>query len=171
MAISSSRNANPRIAGFGATTSHVLDWAKFARRIRENYFTRVQVNVLQSFVLAGKLEKISIRVKLLWQRWQRLFCSRFRLRKPFSQLITYFRSSYIRLNYIFIAWNRKLLQAHRSIQATVTILENLHIILEKTPREDVRREVLPVLYKAFESNSIQIQVIFCCNLLLGYCYE
>ncbi|XP_065213701.1 SCY1-like protein 2 isoform X4 [Planococcus citri] len=52
---------------------------------------------------------------------------------------------------------RKLLQAHRSIQATVTILENLHIILEKTPRDDIRREVLPVLYKAFESNSIQIQ--------------
>lgn len=46
----------------------------------------------------------------------------------------------------------------KSIQATVTLLENLHIILEKTPREDIRTDVLPLLFNAFESNTIQIQV-------------
>lgn len=46
----------------------------------------------------------------------------------------------------------------KSIQATVTLLENLHVILEKTPREDIRSEVLPMLYNAFESATIQVQV-------------
>lgn len=46
----------------------------------------------------------------------------------------------------------------KSIQATVTLLENLHIILEKTPREDIRTDVLPLLFNSFESNTIQIQV-------------
>ncbi|KAG8278351.1 hypothetical protein J6590_021244 [Homalodisca vitripennis] len=45
----------------------------------------------------------------------------------------------------------------KSIQATVTLLENLHIILEKTPRDDIRTEVLPMLYNAFESTTIQVQ--------------
>lgn len=46
----------------------------------------------------------------------------------------------------------------KSIQATVTLLENLHVILEKTPREDIRTEVLPLLFNSFESSTIQIQV-------------
>lgn len=46
----------------------------------------------------------------------------------------------------------------KSIQATVTLLENLHVILEKTPRDDIRSEVLPMLYNAFESATIQVQV-------------
>ncbi|CAO1315978.1 unnamed protein product [Diamesa hyperborea] len=45
----------------------------------------------------------------------------------------------------------------KSIQATVTLLENLHVILEKTPREDIRTEVLPLLFNSFESSTIQIQ--------------
>ncbi|XP_063239604.1 SCY1-like protein 2 [Bacillus rossius redtenbacheri] len=45
----------------------------------------------------------------------------------------------------------------KSIQATVTLLENLHVILEKTPRDDVRSEVLPMLYNAFESSTTQVQ--------------
>lgn len=48
--------------------------------------------------------------------------------------------------------------APKSIQATVTLLENLHVILEKTPREDIRTDVLPLLFNSFESNTIQIQV-------------
>lgn len=50
--------------------------------------------------------------------------------------------------------------APKSIQATVTILENLHVILEKTPRDDIRSEVLPLLFNAFESTTIQVQVSF-----------
>lgn len=53
---------------------------------------------------------------------------------------------------------RSVFAAPKSIQATVTLLENLHIILEKTPPEDVRTEVLPMLFNAFESSTLQVQV-------------
>lgn len=46
----------------------------------------------------------------------------------------------------------------KSIQATVTILENLHVILEKTVRDDIRSEILPFLFNAFESTTVQVQV-------------
>lgn len=46
----------------------------------------------------------------------------------------------------------------KTIQASVTILENLHVILEKTPRDDINTEVLPLLFNAFESTTIQVQV-------------
>lgn len=39
----------------------------------------------------------------------------------------------------------------------MTLLENLHIILEKTPQNDIRSEVLPLLFNSFESNTMQIQ--------------
>ncbi|XP_017768256.1 PREDICTED: SCY1-like protein 2 [Nicrophorus vespilloides] len=51
---------------------------------------------------------------------------------------------------------RDVFSARKSVQATVTLLEHLHIILEKTPRDDIRTEVLPMLYNAFES-PIQVQ--------------
>lgn len=47
--------------------------------------------------------------------------------------------------------------APKSIQATVTILENLHVILEKTPMDDIRAEILPLLFNAFDSMTIQVQ--------------
>ncbi|KAG5885661.1 hypothetical protein JTB14_037510 [Gonioctena quinquepunctata] len=52
---------------------------------------------------------------------------------------------------------RGVFSAPKTVQATVTLLENLHIILDKTPREEIRTEVLPMLYKAFESTTIQVQ--------------
>ncbi|XP_024936571.1 SCY1-like protein 2 isoform X2 [Cephus cinctus] len=52
---------------------------------------------------------------------------------------------------------KAVLSTPKSIQATVILLENLHLILEKTPRDDIRSEVLPVLYSAFESSTIQVQ--------------
>lgn len=56
-------------------------------------------------------------------------------------------------------WSGSLLfMSPKSIQASVTILENLHVILEKTPRDDIRTEVLPLLFNAFESTTIQVQV-------------
>lgn len=54
---------------------------------------------------------------------------------------------------------RSVFAAPKTIQATVTLLENLHVILEKTPRDDIRSEVLPLLFNAFES-TIQVQVSF-----------
>ncbi|XP_037077025.1 SCY1-like protein 2 [Pollicipes pollicipes] len=45
----------------------------------------------------------------------------------------------------------------KSIQASVTLLENLHIILEKTPKDEIQSDVMPILYSALESNTAQIQ--------------
>ncbi|XP_071054060.1 SCY1-like protein 2 isoform X2 [Onthophagus taurus] len=52
---------------------------------------------------------------------------------------------------------RNVFSTPKTVQASVTLLENLHLILEKTPRDDFRTEVLPMLYNAFESNTIQVQ--------------
>lgn len=56
-----------------------------------------------------------------------------------------------------ISITRMVFASPKSIQATVTLLENLHIILEKTPQSDIRSEVLPLLFNSFESNTMQIQ--------------
>ncbi|XP_055384168.1 SCY1-like protein 2 [Condylostylus longicornis] len=45
----------------------------------------------------------------------------------------------------------------KSIQASVTILENLHVILEKTSQDDIKTDILPLLFNALESNTIQVQ--------------
>ncbi|EEB16558.1 conserved hypothetical protein [Pediculus humanus corporis] len=58
---------------------------------------------------------------------------------------------------IILPYFRTVFSIPKSIQATVTLLENLHVILEKTPRDDIRSEVLPMLYNAFESATIQVQ--------------
>lgn len=42
---------------------------------------------------------------------------------------------------IFFGVHRMVLSSPKSIQATVTLLENLHVILEKTPQNDIRSEV------------------------------
>ncbi|XP_046472921.1 SCY1-like protein 2 [Neodiprion pinetum] len=52
---------------------------------------------------------------------------------------------------------RAVFSTPKSIQATVILLENLHLILEKTPRDDIRSEVLPMLYASFESTTTQVQ--------------
>ncbi|XP_032668175.1 SCY1-like protein 2 isoform X1 [Odontomachus brunneus] len=44
----------------------------------------------------------------------------------------------------------------KSIQGTVTLLENLHLILKKTPQE-YEREVLSMLYTSFENTNIQVK--------------
>lgn len=46
----------------------------------------------------------------------------------------------------------------KSIQATVTLLENLHLIIEKTAPGDVTTDIIPMLFFAFESSTIQVQV-------------
>ena len=53
---------------------------------------------------------------------------------------------------------RGLFSAPKTVQATVTILENLHVILQKTSREDIRAEILTFLFNSFESTTIQVQV-------------
>ncbi|GIY82531.1 uncharacterized protein CEXT_630661 [Caerostris extrusa] len=48
----------------------------------------------------------------------------------------------------------------KSVQATVTLLENMDIIMKKTPKSDLKSEVLPMLYTAFDSSTPQIQVSY-----------
>ncbi|TMW42002.1 hypothetical protein DOY81_012918, partial [Sarcophaga bullata] len=50
-----------------------------------------------------------------------------------------------------------ILNGPKSIQATVTLLENLHLIIEKTPTEDVTTDIMPMLFASFESSTIQVQ--------------
>ncbi|XP_034174802.1 SCY1-like protein bma isoform X1 [Osmia lignaria lignaria] len=52
---------------------------------------------------------------------------------------------------------RSLFSSRKSVQGTVTLLENLHLILKKTSREYVETEVLPMLYASFENSVIQVQ--------------
>lgn len=54
--------------------------------------------------------------------------------------------------------SRGVLSAPKSIQATVTLLENLHIVLEKSVTEEMRLDILPLLFTSFDSNTIQVQV-------------
>ncbi|GBM37954.1 hypothetical protein AVEN_46257-1 [Araneus ventricosus] len=52
----------------------------------------------------------------------------------------------------------------KSVQATVTLLENMDIIMKKTPKSDLKSEVLPMLYNAFDSTTPQIQEACFANL-------
>ncbi|XP_076230224.1 SCY1-like protein bma isoform X2 [Nomia melanderi] len=52
---------------------------------------------------------------------------------------------------------RTLFANRKSVQGTVTLLENLHLILEKTPREYREKEVLRFLYESFENSTTQVQ--------------
>ncbi|XP_059055324.1 SCY1-like protein 2 [Achroia grisella] len=52
---------------------------------------------------------------------------------------------------------RNLLNSPRSVQASVIILENLHVILRKCLKEELTNEVLPFLYSSLENSANQIQ--------------
>ncbi|XP_076170121.1 SCY1-like protein bma isoform X2 [Ptiloglossa arizonensis] len=52
---------------------------------------------------------------------------------------------------------RSLFTNRKTIQETVVLLENLHLILKKTSREYARTEILPMLYTSFESSITQVQ--------------
>ncbi|KAF7395478.1 hypothetical protein HZH68_009528 [Vespula germanica] len=52
---------------------------------------------------------------------------------------------------------RPLFSNRKSINGTVTLLENLHVILEKTPDEYIDSEVLQMLYTSFENSTMQVQ--------------
>jgi hypothetical protein len=62
-----------------------------------------------------------------------------------------------------ITTTRQILGVPKSIQASVTLLENLHIIVEKTPAEDLQAEIFPMLFSSYESTTLQVQVIPACS--------
>ncbi|CAH0716092.1 unnamed protein product, partial [Brenthis ino] len=45
----------------------------------------------------------------------------------------------------------------KTMQAAVTLLENLHIVMRKSTRDDVNNELLPLLYTAMDHNNNHIQ--------------
>ena len=57
-----------------------------------------------------------------------------------------------------VALRRCIFSWPKSIQASVTLLENLHIILEKTPKDEIQTEVMPIIYNALDTSTAQIQV-------------
>jgi len=48
------------------------------------------------------------------------------------------------------------------VQASVTLLEQLPVLLDKVTQADLQQEVLPMLYMALESNMSQVQVRAIC---------
>jgi len=55
----------------------------------------------------------------------------------------------------------------KSIQATVTLLDRLPVILEKSSEEDVEELVLPLLFSSLDSEMAQIQVTKRCKMVLN----
>ncbi|KAL0902381.1 hypothetical protein ABMA27_000265 [Loxostege sticticalis] len=52
---------------------------------------------------------------------------------------------------------KNLMNSPKSVQASVTILENLHVILKKCQKDEVNNEIMPLLYNALDNNTNQIQ--------------
>ncbi|XP_068627265.1 SCY1-like protein 2 [Battus philenor] len=52
---------------------------------------------------------------------------------------------------------KTLMSSPKTVQASVTILENLHLILKKCQAEDVHSHILPVLFEALDNNNNQVQ--------------
>ena len=63
--------------------------------------------------------------------------------------------TYINLN---LTVSRPVFSNPKSIQASVTLLEKLPVILDKSTEEDMRNLVLPLLFNSLESKMSQIQV-------------
>ncbi|CAG7727444.1 unnamed protein product [Allacma fusca] len=67
------------------------------------------------------------------------------------------QSSQMDYETIILPTFRQVFSTPKSIQATVTLLENLHIILDKQANAELKAQVLPMLYNAFDSTTIQVQ--------------
>ncbi|CAH2103811.1 unnamed protein product [Euphydryas editha] len=50
-----------------------------------------------------------------------------------------------------------LMNSPKTLQVTVTLLENLHIVMRKCTRDDVNNEIMPLLYAAMDNNNSHIQ--------------
>ncbi len=51
----------------------------------------------------------------------------------------------------------------KTVQASVTLLEQLPVLLDKVTQADLQQEVLPMVYLALESNMSQVQVRIICR--------
>ncbi|KAL1518045.1 hypothetical protein ABEB36_001731 [Hypothenemus hampei] len=94
----------------------------------------------------------------VWPSLRQEMCSQEVLAAVLQPVLFIVQESTVEEYETFILPNfRQIFIAPKTVQATVTILENLHIILEKTSRDDIKTEVLPMLYNAFDSPTIQVQ--------------
>ena len=53
---------------------------------------------------------------------------------------------------------RPIFSGPKTVQASVTLLEQLPVLLEKTDEQELREHILPMVYLALESNMSQVQV-------------
>ena len=51
---------------------------------------------------------------------------------------------------------RPLFSGPKTVQASVTLLEQMPIFLEKTHKEELEEDILPMLYLAMESSMSQV---------------
>ncbi|CAG2100886.1 unnamed protein product [Medioppia subpectinata] len=58
---------------------------------------------------------------------------------------------------IILPFIRNIFLMPKSVQATVTLLENIDVLIGKTAQSDLKTDVLPMLYGSFDSTSPQIQ--------------
>ena len=45
------------------------------------------------------------------------------------------------------------------MQVMLIFLQNMNLLLQKTPQNDIKNHVLPMVYRALEANTLQIQVL------------
>jgi len=62
------------------------------------------------------------------------------------------------------SFNRPVFVNPKSIQASVTLMEKLPYILEKSTEEDMKTLILPMLFNALQSKMSQIQVSNFCHI-------
>ena len=72
---------------------------------------------------------------------------------PFPDPFIHFESNETRL-----IISRPLFSGPKTVQASVTLLEHIPIFLEKTDKEELEQDILPMLFMAMESLMSQVQM-------------
>ncbi|CAH2103810.1 unnamed protein product [Euphydryas editha] len=106
--------------------------------LRQIEFLDQQVNAVMPRIPAGLQEAV-----------QRLL-SRDPHSRPSTQLLPL-------INYFKTVDFMSLMNSPKTLQVTVTLLENLHIVMRKCTRDDVNNEIMPLLYAAMDNNNSHIQ--------------
>ncbi|CAG2100888.1 unnamed protein product [Medioppia subpectinata] len=72
----------------------------------------------------------------------------------------FIKSSQEEYQEIILPFIRNIFLMPKSVQATVTLLENIDVLIGKTAQSDLKTDVLPMLYGSFDSTSPQIQFLY-----------
>lgn len=60
---------------------------------------------------------------------------------------------------LFVNFDRNSYVSSFYFQATVYLLSKLEIVLAKSPPEEIKSEVLPLVFNTLDTNSLQLQVM------------